>query len=76
MVKKNELNDSVEHVCAFCEFAKALPTADGEENDMICEKRGVVRADYVCRKFRYDLLKRAPMEKPRLGELRAVALDD
>ena len=43
---------------------------------MICEKRGVVHGDYVCRKFRYDLLKRSPKDKPGLGEFQAVSLDD
>ena len=76
MVKKKEKDESVERFCAFCEYANPLPTADGEDDDMICEKRGVVKADYVCRKFRYDLLKRAPKDKPRLGEFTAVSLDD
>lgn len=75
--KENYVNDeTVERLCAFCEFAISLPTSDGEENDVICEKRGVVRADYVCGKFRYDLLKRTPKEKPSLSELVEVTLDD
>ncbi len=68
--------DETPKICAYCEYAKVLPTADGEENDMICEKKGVVRADHACRKFKYDLLKRAPKEKPRLDSLAAVVLDD
>ena len=72
----NEREETVERVCAFCEFAMPLPTPDGEESDMICEKRGVVRADHVCGKFRYDLLKRAPKEKPSLSPLEPVTLDD
>ncbi len=79
MAKHKEISESgetVERFCAYCEFALPLPTADGEESDMICEKRGVVRADHVCGKFRYDLLKRAPKEKPSVPELVAVALDE
>ncbi len=55
-------------LCAFCEFATMLPTSDGEDADVICVKRGVVRADYVCRKFRYDLLKRKPQKKESVEE--------
>ena len=76
MVKKKEKDENIERFCAFCEFANSLPTADGADDDMICEKKGVVRADHVCRKFRYDLLKRAPKDKPRLGEFQAVSLED
>ncbi len=74
--EKNEIEETVERCCAFCEFATALPTPDGEDSDMICEKRGVVRADHVCGKFRYDLLKRAPREKPSMPQLVPVALDE
>ena len=76
MVNTKEKDGTVERLCAFCEYATPLPTADREDDDMICEKRGVVHADYVCRKFRYDLLKRAPKDKPGLGEFQAVSLDD
>ncbi len=76
MLKKKEKADESLRICAYCEYANALPTPDGEESDMICEKHGVVRADHVCRKFRYDLLKRAPKEKPRLDSLAAVDIDD
>ena len=79
MAKKKEMygnDETVERVCAFCEYAISLPTSDGEENDVICEKRGVVRADYVCGKFRYDLLKRTPKDKPALSSLVAVSLDE
>ncbi|MBQ9747522.1 MAG: hypothetical protein IJV98_01945 [Clostridia bacterium] len=69
-------DEAVERVCAYCEFALPLPTADGEDSDMICEKRGVVRADHVCGKFRYDLLKRTPSEKLPVPTVAAVTLDD
>ena len=46
--------------CAFCEHA--LPLRGGEF--AVCEKKGVVRATYVCRKFVYDPLKRRPPQNP------------
>ncbi len=48
--------------CAFCEFAsKTL-----DEDKMLCKKKGVVLAEYSCRSFRYDLMKRAPRRLPAL----------
>ncbi len=76
MVNTKEKDERTVCRCAYCEMATPLPTKNGDENDMLCEKYGVVRADYSCRKFRYDLLKRAPREKPRLGSLNAVSLED
>lgn len=43
-------------VCAFCEHATSLQT-DGQ---MLCARRGIVEGGYVCRRFRYDPLKRNP----------------
>lgn len=48
--------------CAFCEFAsKTL-----DEERMLCKKKGVVHADYKCRAFQYDLMKRVPKRLPPL----------
>ena len=48
--------------CAFCEYASK--TLDDEK--MLCKKKGVVHADYFCRSFRYDLMKRVPKRLPTL----------
>jgi hypothetical protein len=60
MGRKTERYVSVEKRCAFCEFGTAITLSTGEEPDIICEKRGIVPSDYVCRSFQYDLLKREP----------------
>lgn len=48
--------------CAFCEYA--CGTLDPEK--MICKKKGIVHAEYACRSFRYDLMKRVPKRLPAL----------
>ena len=53
----------IERSCAFCEFGTAITLSTGEEPDIICEKRGIVPRDHLCRSFRYDLLKREPQKK-------------
>ena len=55
----------IERCCAFCQYARPLY---GDEQNILCDKNGVVNADHVCRAFIYDPLKRAParpaMPKP------------
>lgn len=47
----------IERCCAYCEYARTLY---GDEGNILCDKKGVVDADHVCRAFIYDPLKRAP----------------
>ena len=64
MKKEKELSIEDESYCANCEHAAAL---HGEDY-VLCERNGVVRATYVCRKFSYDPLKRRPgaLKAPKL----------
>ena len=47
--------------CRFCENAAAI--RDGET--MLCSKKGVVSADFVCRKYAFDPIKRQPRPRPK-----------
>lgn len=47
--------------CRFCEFAVAI--RDGET--MLCHKKGAVSADFVCKKYAFDPLKRQPRPRPK-----------
>lgn len=76
MSAKKKKSEDIERFCAFCELGTPVPAPDGADFDVICPKKGVVRADFVCRRFRYDPLKRNPREKPSLPEFEAVLLDD
>ena len=59
-----KMHFTFEKSCAFCELGTVIVRSSGEATDVICEKHGIVRKDYVCRSFCYDLLKREPQEKP------------
>ena len=48
----------VPRVCACCEHAVPL-----DASDLLCRKNGVVHAQHVCRRFRYDPTKRLPPPK-------------
>ena len=56
-MKKKMLEElDIAKKCAFCEHASETLTPDC----MICRRRGVVSADFHCRAFAYDLMKRQP----------------
>lgn len=55
-------SDSEDAVCAYCRFALAV----SDTGDMLCSRKGVVPAEFSCRRFVYDPLKRVPK---RLGKL-------
>jgi len=48
-----------EKCCAVCEYAQKL---SGFENKVLCDKKGVTSAEYRCRSFVYDPMKR-PVSK-------------
>ena len=52
--------------CAYCEKGRRI-----SEEEVVCIRRGVVPAEFHCRKFRYDPLKRVP---PRPAELQTDQL--
>ena len=45
----------IERHCAYCQFAGRV-----SDEQMICQKCGIVPAVHHCRRFRYDPLKRVP----------------
>ena len=72
--RKEEAEEDYVKACALCEFCTESPEEDGTV--FTCEKYGKVEEDHVCRKFRYDLLKREPMQRRALPKLEFVSLDD
>ncbi len=59
---KNTEHSEHPRACAFCERATPLHTG----GQMLCPKKGVVDGGFLCRRFRYDPLKRIPHERPKL----------
>ena len=45
----------IDRCCAYCKFAGIM-----NDEQVICQKCGVVPASHQCRRFRYDPLKRVP----------------
>lgn len=55
MRKKLTNKKDISPSCAYCTYGKTAP--DGE--NVLCKKRGVVEKSFSCRKFSYDVLKKA-----------------
>lgn len=45
----------IDRRCAYCQFGGKI-----SDEQVICQKCGVVPASHQCRRFRYDPLKRVP----------------
>lgn len=45
----------IDRYCTYCLFARKV-----NDEQVICEKQGIVPAGHHCRRFRYDPLKRIP----------------
>ena len=73
---RGEKEDDYAKICALCEFCTESPDENGEATVFTCEKYGTVEEDHTCRKFRYDLLKREPLQRRALPSLEFVSLDD
>lgn len=52
----------IQRACAYCTFGGQI-----DEDNIICQKCGVVPSSHHCRRFRYDPLKRTP-PKPKKQE--------
>ena len=62
MFKPKLFGNNIEPSCAYCEHG--TPTQDTMA--ILCEKCGIVTADYSCRRFVYDPLSRVPKVMPPL----------
>jgi hypothetical protein len=58
--KMNDYDPDTERACAYCIHSSPLD----DEDSVLCRKKGVIAADFCCRKFRYDVLKRRPRKVP------------
>lgn len=60
--------EALEKICAYCQYATLI----GDSGACICEKKGAVRTDGHCRRFKEDLLK----VKPHLPTLPGFGEDE
>ena len=63
--KKAKDSQELPKFCRFCERASIIR----DECNILCSKYGIVNADYCCKSFSYDPLKRVPKPLPSLPRL-------
>lgn len=62
-MKKTLYNTSeISPACEYCALGR--PSPDGET--VLCIKKGVVKKDFHCRKYKYDIMKRVPKRAPEM----------
>ena len=61
---------NIEPRCAYCTKGSAI-----SEREVICQRKGVVAAEFHCRGFRYDPLKRVPPRPVKLETSRLTEAD-
>ncbi len=61
-----------EKICLFCTYARDV----GDCDKVLCDHRGIVSNEYVCKKFKYDYLKRDPGKHAKISELEYVDIND
>ncbi len=64
-MKKNIIEKKdITPACSLCRYGNSLPDGSG----VLCEKSGIRRSDSLCKKFKYDPLKRIPRRAPVMTE--------
>ncbi len=72
--RKNSIysdTDEVSRICATCKFAIPLVTVD----DLMCPKYGIVKPDFICKKYDYNRLMKRPAKKRILNTNRFTQED-
>ncbi|MBE6827660.1 MAG: hypothetical protein E7514_03475 [Ruminococcaceae bacterium] len=64
-MKKSLFNtEDISPACEYCQYGRPAP--DGKT--VLCPKKGVVKNDFHCRKYKYDIMKRVPKRAPKMQE--------
>lgn len=69
MTAERLFGNDIKPACKYC--AEALKQT--EDGQVLCLKKGIVAADYACKKFTYDPIKRVP---PRPKPLEVFSDED
>lgn len=58
-IMKKMFDKTIIKKCGHCLFGTDL----GDDGEIICKKRGIVNKNDLCRKYKYDPLKREPQKQ-------------
>ncbi len=60
--KKKADEHEIDKICLYCEHAVIL---NNDSENVLCNSKGIVSCDYICKRFVYDPLKRTPAPKKK-----------
>ena len=67
----SDVSDEVTQICATCKWAAPFNTVEY----VICSKKGLIKSDFVCKKYEYNRLLKRPSKKHNLCKNRFTAED-
>lgn len=59
MVKVMIFSKDIIPMCLYCEHGTKIIATD----DIICQRKGIVKPDFSCKKFKYNPINRIPPKK-------------
>ena len=62
----SDVSDEVTQICATCKWAAPFTTVEY----VICSKKRLVKADYVCKKYEYNRLLKHPKKTHNINKNR------
>lgn len=65
-------NKDIEKLCVLCEHSTVI----NDDENVLCDKHGIVLSTYHCRSFSYDPLKRIPPKIQVIAPLEYIDIDD
>lgn len=63
-MKQKLFDTEIPPLCEYCTYGRAAAS----NLEILCVKRGIMKSEFSCNKFKYDPLKRIPRELPKLPE--------
>ena len=67
----SDVSDQVTQICATCKWASPFNTVEY----VICSKKGLVKSDFICKKYEYNRLLKRPPKLRNVNENRFTAED-
>ena len=61
---KNNNQNEMPRFCMYCEHSTLI----NDKDNVLCDKKGIVNAEYCCKRYFYDPLKRVPRIPKKIKE--------
>lgn len=69
---KEKIEYDIDRICRYCEHSSLLCDCE----NVLCDKKGVVSADYKCSRFAIDVMRIEPKRTKQIAPLEYVDIED